>query len=215
MGFRIRQRNATSQSHDVDPVGYLEYIGHVVADQNDRQAAIAYRFDEVKHLPSLANTQCSRRFIHDHELAGEYGGARHRDTLSLPAGEILHRVGDSGQAKLQLIHMTLSFAFHFWLIEHTQPAPQRAGSAQFATEIEVARDIKRGRDRQLLIDSLDPSYACIERAAEMDRLSVQQDFAFVWIYSTAQHLNEGTLPCAIVADDRQDLTIAQLEVDPA
>ena len=39
-----------SEALDVDPVRHLEHVGHVVADQDDRQAALTEVPDELEHL---------------------------------------------------------------------------------------------------------------------------------------------------------------------
>src|SRR2546423_31203 len=41
-GVRLRRddRRAAAQAVDVDAVGYLKEVGHVVADQDDREAAV-------------------------------------------------------------------------------------------------------------------------------------------------------------------------------
>src|SRR5690242_2779478 len=51
------------------------FRSHAVADQDHGQAAIADRPDQVEHLPGLADAQRRRRLVHDHQPAGEDGGA--------------------------------------------------------------------------------------------------------------------------------------------
>ena len=42
--------HATAQPLDVDAVGHLEDVGHVVADEDDRQALVAHVADELEDL---------------------------------------------------------------------------------------------------------------------------------------------------------------------
>ena len=41
VGFRIDDAEAAAEPLDVDPVGDLEHVGHVVADQDDAQPLVA------------------------------------------------------------------------------------------------------------------------------------------------------------------------------
>lgn len=56
---------------------------------------------------------------------------------------------------------------------------EEPGAAAFSTQKQIAGDIQRCRDGQVLIDGLDAELACVERAFEMDGFSIEQDVAAV------------------------------------
>ncbi len=59
----------------MDAVGHLEHVRHVVADQDDPEALVTKVLDELEHLSGLADTECRRRFVEDHNLATEHSVA--------------------------------------------------------------------------------------------------------------------------------------------
>ena len=69
-----------------------------------------------------------------------------------------------------------------------------------------------GRDREVLVDGLDPGAARVERGAEVHALAVQEDLALVRLERARQRLDQRRLAGAVVADDREDLAGVELEV---
>jgi hypothetical protein len=71
---------------DVDPVGHLPHVRHVVGDEDHGEPAVVPdAADQVQHLPGLLHAERGGGLVHDHHVAGEGGAARHRDTLPLSA----------------------------------------------------------------------------------------------------------------------------------
>ena len=59
---------AAAESGDVDAVGDLEHVGHVVADQDDGQALCLDLADQVEDLTCFLNPERGRGFVQDDEL---------------------------------------------------------------------------------------------------------------------------------------------------
>ena len=110
--------HAPTEPHDLDPVGELEDVRHVVADQDHRQAALAHALDEVEHLPRLLDAERGGRLVHDHHALRPSGGPGDGDALTLPAGEVLDRLGHRADADLELREMSCGLAPHGAFVEH-------------------------------------------------------------------------------------------------
>src|ERR1044072_5551851 len=102
---------------DVDAVGHLEDMRHVVADQDDRHALAADVEDQLEHLARFLHAQRSGRLVHDDDTAAEGGRARDRGTLPPPAPPPPRVVASAG----------FFFFFGFLII----PTLERAARASF------------------------------------------------------------------------------------
>ena len=102
---------------------------------------------------------------------------------------------------------------HALLVEHPEHRAADPGQALLATEEQVARDVERGRDGEVLVDRLDAGTARVLRALEPTALAVEEDLAVVGDVGAREALDERRLAGAVVADDRQHLAGVQLEVD--
>jgi hypothetical protein len=103
VGLRCYDRDAPAQPHDLDPVGELEDVGHVMADQDDRQPPVANPQDQVEHLARLFDAQRGRRLVHDRDSLRPFCSACDCDALPLPAGKVLDRLTHRLDADLQLL----------------------------------------------------------------------------------------------------------------
>ena len=91
---------------------------------------------------------------------------------------------------------------------HAEHAPHR-----LAAEQEVAGDVDRVAERQVLIDHLDPLAAGIGGRGEADFAAVEKDPAGIGNDGAGEDLAQGRLAGAVVADEAEDLAGAQHEVD--
>jgi hypothetical protein len=76
--------DATAEAHHMQPVGDLEHLRHVVADQHHRRAAGADGADQVQHHSRLPHAQRRGRLVHDHDPAREGRRAGDRHPLAWP-----------------------------------------------------------------------------------------------------------------------------------
>ena len=109
---RLDDGHPPAQALDMDAVGDLEHLGHVVADQDDRQAAVAHLANQVEHHVRLLDAQRRGRLVHDHDVPRKGGAARHRDALPLPAGERLDRLAHGIDPDLEILHVGARFSAH-------------------------------------------------------------------------------------------------------
>src|SRR5215213_9232139 len=65
-GLRIELGDNLPETQHHDPIGHLENIWHVVADEDDRNSGIAHLADKFKHLGRLRHAERGGRLIHDH-----------------------------------------------------------------------------------------------------------------------------------------------------
>ena len=130
LGHRVRLRcddgDSATEPLDVDAVGDLEDVGHVVADQDHRQPAFAKVADQLQNLPGFPDTECGRRFVEDHDLAAERCGPGHSDGLTLTARQRLDGLGDVLQGSdTEIIERLLRIASHPWRVDHAKDRPER------------------------------------------------------------------------------------------
>src|SRR6266704_3459461 len=132
--IRLDHGHPAAEPLDVDPVRDLEDVRHVVADQDDGQAAVADPADKVEHLAGLLDPERRGRLVHDDHVLGPGGRPGHRDTLPLTAGKVLHGLGQRPQADLQLGHLLRRAPAHGRLVEHPEHAAEHPLAALFAAE---------------------------------------------------------------------------------
>ena len=77
--------------HDADPVGQVEHVVDVVADQEDPDALGLELGDEVADLGGLGRPERRGRLVHDQDPGVEVDGPRDRDRLALAARQRLDR----------------------------------------------------------------------------------------------------------------------------
>ena len=111
---------ALAQPLDVDAVGHLEHVRHVVADQDHRQAVVAHPADQLEHHVRLLDAERGGRLVHDHDVPGEGRAARHRHALALAAGERLDRLLHRADADLQVLHVRDRVGLHLLLVQQAQ-----------------------------------------------------------------------------------------------
>ena len=59
-----------------------------------------------------------------------------------------------------------------------------------------------------------PRWKGVLRRTNVRALPVDEDFALVWIIDAAEHVHQRGFAAAVFAEQRQDLALAKLEVDP-
>src|SRR4051794_38262520 len=213
--LRPDDRDPPAETVDVDAVGHLEDVGHVVADQDHRDAVVAHPQDELEHVGRLLDAQCRRRLVEDDHLAAEGRGARHRHALPLAAGERLHLLADVlDRQDSQVGHLLPGLVAHAGAVELAEHLAEQARRPRLAAEEQVVGDVERGRDGERLVDGLNPVRPRVDRRAHLDRLAVEADLALVGDHRPRERLDERRLAGAVVADDGEDLARQQLEVRP-
>src|SRR5450432_405871 len=77
----------------LDAVGNLEHLGHVVADQHDRYAAVTDATHDIEYTRGLHHAECGCRFVKEHDFARPRYRSSDGNALPLTA----RKVGDGCQ----------------------------------------------------------------------------------------------------------------------
>ena len=83
----VIDRPRASEPLDVDPVGDLEHVRHVVADQDHRQARSRRRLISSSTWFDSSHAERRGRLVEHDDLAAERRGAGHGHRLPLAAGQ--------------------------------------------------------------------------------------------------------------------------------
>ncbi len=146
--------------------------------------------------------------------AAEGGGARHRDALALAAGQRLDRLVDvlDGQ-QAERVEMLARLAAACRRGRAGGRRRRRSGLPPFAAEEEVVGDRQRRRQGEVLVDGLDAGVARLDRRAEV-RPACRPAGPRPESGMTApvEHLDQGRLAGAVVADDAEDLVRHEVEI---
>src|SRR3954470_4106028 len=197
-------RDAGAKAQNLDAVGHLEDLRHVVADEDDRQALVAHAADEVEHVARLDHAERGGRLVHEDDLRRPRHRPRDRDALALAAGHGRDRRRGVLQRDAEVLEGVAALGAHRLLVDEAEPAEQ-ARAHDLAAEEHVGAGIELGREREVLVDGLDPQAARVERRVQLDRLALEDDLAGVGLVHAGQRLDQRRLAGAIVADERDDL----------
>jgi hypothetical protein len=114
--------------------------------------------------------------------------------------------------EFQRIHFLLCFAPHPVLVEEPQAGPKQASPANFSTQKEVCRDIKRRSNGEILINSLNPKFTSLERTPKMDRPAIEKNLSRIRNDSATEHFDQGTFASTIIPHDREYFASAHFQV---
>ena len=152
-------RDALAEPQHLDAVGDLEDLGHVVADQHDREARVAHAPDQVEHVARLHDAERGGRLVHEDDLARPRDGAAIAtpwrwppDMLATGALGVLDaaRRGRGTPRRCAGASRALS---------RKPSLPSSPGAQDLAAEEHVRRRVELGRQREVLVDGLDPELA--------------------------------------------------------
>ena len=108
------------------------------------------------------------------------------------------------QRDAEVLERVAALGAHRLLVDEAEPAEQ-AGAHHLAAEEHVGAGVELGREREVLVDGLDPQAARVERRVQLDRLALEEDLAGVGLVDAGQRLDQRRLAGAVVADERDDL----------
>ena len=159
--------------HDADPVGEVEHVVDVVADQEDPDALVLELSDEAADLGRLGRAERCGRFVHDQDPGVEVDRTGDRHGLALAAGQGLDRLGEVLEVRVEPTHDLARLGLHAGVIEGPHPRRQLSAEEQVAGRVDVVGQ------RERLIDGLDVVGLRIARVADGHGLLVDQDLAAV------------------------------------
>ncbi len=177
-----------------------------MADQDDAEAALAQPLDEVQDLRGLLDAEGGGRFVEDDDPGVADQGAGDGDHLALAAGEGGDRDPHARDADRQGVQEFLGAPLHGDLV-------QGAAAAQLAAEEEVGDDVEVVAEREVLVDGRDAEGLGVLGAADPDRAALPGDGALVDGVDPGDRLDQRGLSGTVVADQGDDLTGVDVEVD--
>ena len=155
--------------HDADPVGQVEDVVDVVADQEDADALVLQLADEVADLGGLRRAEGRGRLVHDHDPGVEVDGPRDRDGLALTSGQVPDRRREVGEVRVQAAHHLAGGVLHRPIVHGPPPRHHLAPEEHVGGRVDVVGQ------RQRLVDAFDVQGLGVARVGDRDRLAVDQD----------------------------------------
>ena len=199
-------RDVVAVAEHGDPVAELEHLVEAVADEEDRHA----RCRQLAHLAEepvdLVRRKGGGRFVHDQDadLAGHRLGDL--DRLLPGHGQLRrHRAGVDVDVELAEDRPGPGV--------HVPPAHEPA--AVDLTHEDVLRHRQVREHQRVLVDAGDPERLGICRAAQLDGLAVHGEMAAIRPVEAGHQLDQRGLACAVLADERVDLTGGEVKRHPA
>ena len=146
--------------HDADPVGQVEDVVDVVADEEDPDALALQLPDQVPDLRRLGRPERRGGLVHDQDLGVEMDRARDRHRLALAAGEGLDRDREALEVRVQAAHDLAGRVLHRRVVERPVAGQQLAAEEQVAGRRDV---VGQG---QGLVDRLDAEVLGVARVGD-------------------------------------------------
>ncbi len=207
LGPRIAARHGRAVAQDGHRVGDAAHLVQLVADDDRGHALRLQLQNQVEQRLAVGFRQCRGRLVEDqqpHFLRQRLGDL---DQLLLADAQAVHqRLRRLAQADLaqQLLRP----------LERLLPVDHPAGRA-FVAQKQVLGDRQQRHQRQLLVDDDDPPPFAVADPGEPGELAVVEDFALVIPVrvDARQHLHQGRLARAVLADKRVDLALFDGEAD--
>ena len=207
VGHRVRlrrdRRRPLAESLNVDAVGHVEHVRHVVADQDDGHTPVAQVAGSAREPGSTRALPGRRWARREPRPSTRSRGPGDGDGLPLPAGEVLDGNGHVLKRR-DAERRSSSCAFDACRRCRACGTPSPASPPCASPDRGRGwSHVERGRDREVLVHGLDAGSARILRAFERDLLAVEQDLTLVRDLGTGEALDQRRLAGAVVADDRR------------
>ena len=189
-----------------DPVGDLEHLVQLVADEDDRLAVGLQAADDREELARLLRRQHRRRLVEDQDLGAAEERLQDLDPLLLADGDARderRRVDREPELLRELAHPLLGAA----LVE------QHDVAHRLDAEHDVLGDGHHRDQHEVLVHHAD---ACPDRVLgrrERDGLAVDDDLSLVRPRQAVEDVHQRRLAGAVLAEQRVHLAAPQVEVD--
>jgi hypothetical protein len=190
------------------PAGDLGQLLQPVRDVDDPDAAVAEVADHREQLLDLGVRQRGGRLVHHEDARPQRQRLRDLDELLLADAQRPQRprrVDLDARAGEQVAGVG----------EQPAAVEQPQARARLAPEEEVLGHGHLRHEVELLVDRGHARRLRVARPMERDRLAVDLHRAVVVVEHAREHVDEGRLAGAVLAEQRVHLAVAQLEVDAA
>src|SRR4029077_10295535 len=189
----------TAEAEDEDPVGYLEDVDQVVADDDDAEPALAQPPDQVEDLSGLGHPQRRGRLVEQNHLGVAKEGTRYSDLLALTARERPDLAAQAGNGHRDAGEQLAGAVLHPRLVELARSLPD-TGRDHLLAEEEIGDDVEVVAQREVLVDGRDAERGRILRPRDRDLPAVEIDRAVVGSVDAGDGLHHRRLAGAVVAD---------------
>ena len=174
-------------------------------DQDNRRAAGREPADDLVQPLGVGTAEGGRRLVHNDQPSVPAQGTQDLHLLLVCGAQAASRQVTAELEARRGGELVVAAA---------QRTPgDEAGPARLGAEEDVLRDRQRGRDRQFLGDQDDPASDRLARGMERDRLGVDQQLTAIGGDDAGQDLAERRLARAVLADERVDRPLADLQAD--
>ena len=177
-----------------------QHFGQPVRDVEDRDALGRKPPQRDEEEVRLLRRQHRRRLVHDDEPRLLQQAAHDLDPLPLADG----KVGDAGVG----IERQAVFARHL-----ADRLGKLAAAARRQRQRDVLGDGQRLEQRKVLEHHADAEPARLRRVGDRHRLAFPEDAALVRRKRAVEHLHQRRLAGAVLAEQRVDLAVADIEAD--
>ncbi len=193
-------------AEDRDPVGDLEHLVQLVADEDDRLSLALQALDDLEQLLRLLRSQNRRRLVEDQDLGAAVERLQDFHALLLADGDLLDsrvRIDREAERRRELADT----------LRRGVVVQQDAGVLRLLREHDVLRD---GHDRdqhEVLVHHPDPELDRIFRRRDRDGLPAHQDLPRVGRVEPVEDAHEGRLAGPVLPQQGVDLAALEVEVD--
>ena len=191
---------------DRDPVRDLEDLVQLVADEDDAVALGRQAPQDLEDLLRLLRRQHRGRFVEDEDLRVAVERLQDLDPL-LPAdrqrADLDLRVDFEAEPATEVDDALVGLL----AIEET------AADGGLLAEDDVLGDAQDRDEHEVLMDHADPAADRVRRPGQVDLGAVDEDLALVRAREPVEDVHQGRLARAVLAEQRVDLTRADVQVD--
>ena len=197
----------SAEVHRAHPVGHLQHVVHVVADENDADSTVGESSHEFEHLLGLGHAQRSGGLVEDHQPRVTEHRLGNGHGLSLSTGQRRHRLTNALDRPDRQRRQRLACRhLHRVFVEHTS-------ADDLTPEEHVLHDVEVVAERKILVHDLDAEIECIPGIPDRDVFAIETKRSRVDPVDAGDALDECGLARAVVADQCRDGARVDLEVD--
>ena len=189
-----------------DPVGDLEHLVERVGDEDDRLAVGLELAHVVEQLLDLLGDEHGRRLVQDQDVRAPVEELEDLDPLLLADADVLDPgvgVQRGAEPAGQLPHPALGRV----------PVEPAAAPAGLGAEHDVLGHGEVVDQHEVLVDHADAQLDGLAGRVDDLGLAPDQDLALVGLLQAVEHLHQGRLAGAVLADQGVDLALGHLQVD--
>src|ERR1700730_8824680 len=190
----------------VDPVAYFQGLAVVVHDHDDGDLTLALQvLDQFQDHRPFLGAHRRQRLVQQQHLGVRGHRPGHRDGLALATGQLGHLGVDRGDAHPDPVELLLGGAPH-------APVGQQRPAGPLPVQEHVVVDGELVDQRQVLVHGVDAERAGVVHRLQRDLLALQDDPSRGRGLKAAHDLDQRGFARAVVTQEPQHLTLAQVEV---